>query len=335
MTDWMQPAGAKTNVTTNVTTNVSMAETPPAPAGRELPASAGAAEVKDISTRDFGKDVIEASSAAPVVVDFWAPWCEPCKQLGPIIEKIVADTKGAVRLVKMDIEKYPEVVQQMGIQSIPAVVAFVDGKPADAFMGVKPEPEMRAFIDKLAANSPVKGGDGPDIDAALAEAVKMMQEGDPAQAAEIYSAVLAHEPGNLDALTGLGQCLMAVGEIDQAKALVEQVPENHHSEEPLSVLVKALELADKAAELGDASELAAKCEAEPANHQARFDYAIALNAAGERDAAAEQLIEIVRRDRKWNDDGAKAQLLEFFETWGNMDPATLNARRGLSSVLFS
>jgi len=333
MTDWMQPNGAKTNVTTNVNTNVSMAEVP---VTRELPSgSGGVAEVKDISTRDFGKDVIEASGSGPVVVDFWAPWCEPCKQLGPVIEKIVADTKGAVRLVKMYIEKHPEIAQQMGIQSIPAVVAFVDGKPADAFMGVKPEPEMRAFIEKLAANSPIKGSEGPDIDAALAEAKKEMQAGDSAQAAEIYSAVLSHEPGNLDALTGLGKCLLAVGEIDQARALIEQVPENHHGEEPLSALVKALELADKAAELGDTSELAAKVEAEPANHQARSDYAIALNATGDRDGAAEQLIEIVRRDRKWNDDGAKTQLLELFETWGNMDPATSAARRGLSSVLFS
>ena len=289
--------------------------------------------VMDVSTQDFMTEVIEASKIAPVVVDFWAPWCGPCKQLGPIIEQVAAETKG-VKLCKMDVEKYPEISQQMGIQSIPAVVAFVDGRPADAFMGAKPESEVRAFFKKLADKVPKNDAEA-EIEEALQQAKDLMDEGDHASAAEIYGSILASEPGNLDAFVGLGHCHIAVGEVDIAQKLVDKVPHEHHDKEPLAGLIKTIALTKQAEEVGSISDLAAKVEASPKDHQARLDYALALNAQGEREEAAQQLIEIVRTDRNWNEDGARKQLLEFFEAWGNTDPATLNGRRALSSVLFS
>jgi len=297
--------------------------------------TAPAGGVKDITTQSFMADVIEASRNGPVVVDFWAPWCGPCKQLGPIIEKVAASTPG-VTLCKMDVEKYPEVSQQMGVQSIPAVVAFIDGRPADAFMGAKGEREVQAFFDKVAAKAPNAGqGDGENMTAALEEADGLAGTGQHAEAAELYAAILAKEPGNLDAFAGLGQCYVAVGEIDMAQMLIDKVPDEHRSEGPLAALIKTIELARQGSELGELSGLADAVTADPKNHQARFDYALALNANGDREEAAEQLIEIVKADRAWNEDGARTQLLQFFEAWGNMDPATLSGRRALSSILFS
>ncbi len=290
--------------------------------------------IKDVSTQTFMDDVIEASKAGPVVVDFWAPWCGPCKQLGPVIEKVVSEAGGRVTLAKMDIEKYPEVAGQMGIQSIPAVVAFVDGRPAEAFMGAKPESEVRAFIDKLAAAAPVPAGQF-DAKSMLDAADTMLANGDHGGAAEAYGTVAQHEPGNLDALAGLGQCYVAVGEIDTARQLLQQVPPEFHSEGAIAKLAKQIELADQAAALGDTDGLRAAVEADPADHQARLDYAVALNAHGQRNEAVDQLIAIVKADREWNEDGGRKQLLDFFETWGPMDKATIYGRRSLSSVLFS
>ncbi|MFD0916618.1 thioredoxin [Pseudahrensia aquimaris] len=326
MTDWMKPQQGQMNV--NAT--VSMGDAPTAPAAEE------SGPVKDISTAEFGPEVIEASGTVPVVVDFWAPWCGPCKQLGPIIENAVAASNGAVRLVKMDIDQHPEIASQMGIQSIPAVVAFVGGQPVDAFMGAKPESEVKEFIAKIAAMGP--GGEpseGPDMAAAVEQANGLIAEKDFAGAAQMFAAVLQQEPGNLDAIAGLGQCYLAVGEFEQARGLIVQVPEDMQSEGPIAAFLTALELAEQAANLGDLGQLAAKVEAEPVNHDARFDYAIALNARGEREEAAEQLLTIIRKDRKWRDDGARVQLVEFFDVWGNADPATISGRRALSSILFS
>lgn len=289
--------------------------------------------VKDVTTESFMADVIEASRSNPVVVDFWAPWCGPCKQLGPTIEKVAGETKG-VTLCKMDVEKYPEVSGQMGIQSIPAVVAFVDGRPADAFMGAKPESEVRRFFEKIATNVKPDAQE-QDIAAAMEQASQLMADGDHGTAAEIFGAVLAREPGNIDAFAGLGQCYIAVGEVDMAQMLIDKIPEEHRDRGPLVALMKAIELARQASELGGLLELAAAVEANPGDHQARLDYALALNAEGERESAAEQLVAIVRVDRAWKDDGARTQLLEFFEAWGNMDPATISGRRALSSILFS
>lgn len=289
--------------------------------------------VKDVSTETFMHDVIEASKAGPVVVDFWAPWCGPCKQLGPVIEKVAGETRG-VSLCKMDIEQFPEISQQMGIQSIPAVVAFVNGRPADAFMGAKGETEVRQFFEKLAKNvapSPQE----EDMAEALEQANALAADGDHGAAAELFGAIMAREPGNIDAYAGLGQCYVAVGEVDMAQMLIDKVPEEHREKGPLPALMKAIELARQASGLGELEELEQKVESDPKDHQARMDYALALNAEGKREQAAEQLVTIVRVDRTWNDDGARTQLLEFFEAWGNADPATVSGRRALSSVLFS
>ncbi len=296
-------------------------------------ATSSAAPVMDVTTRSFVTDVIEASKTVPVIVDFWAPWCGPCKQLGPVIEKVVSEANGAVRLAKMDIDENPDIAGQMGIQSIPAVVAFIDGRPADAFMGAKPEAEIRAFVDKVMKLKPTPEAQG--MADAVAEANRMAAEGDHGGAAELYSQILAREPDNLDAIAGLGQCYVAVGEVSMAQTLVDQVPEDKRSEGALAALVKTLELKQAADDLGDLEPLAAAVEANPKDHQARFDYALALNARDKRDEAADQLLEIVRTNRKWNDDGARAQLVEFFEAWGNMDDATMSGRRKLSSILFS
>ena len=304
---------------------------PAAPSGGLI--GGGEESVKDVTTATFMQDVIEASKQNPVVVDFWAPWCGPCKTLGPIIETVARQTKG-VTLCKMDVEQYPEVSGQMGIQSIPAVVAFIDGRPSDAFMGAKPEGEVRRFFEKIAASVKPDAAQ-QDVEAAMQMAADAVAEGDHGQAAEIYGAILAREPGNIDAFAGLGQCYIAVGEVDMAQMLIDKIPEEHRDRGPLVALVKAIELARQASGLGELGELAAKVEANPADHQARLDYALALNSEGEREAATEQLIAIVRADRKWNDDGARTQLLEFFEAWGNTDPATISGRRALSSILFS
>jgi len=287
--------------------------------------------VLEITDSQFSSEVLEAKQ--PVLAYFWAPWCGPCKQLGPVIEKVVTNANGAVSLRKMDIEKYPEVAGQMGIQSIPAVVAFIDGRPADAFMGAKPESEVQAFVDKVAAKGP--GPQVSPIDAMMEEAEALREAGDFGAAAELFGHILQSEPGSLDALAGLGQCYLAVGEHEQAAQMIAHVPEDHLAEEPLATLVKAIDLAQQAASLGDLEPLAAAVEANPKDHQARFEYAVALNGKGKREDAIDQLIAIVRVDRNWNDDGARKQLVEFFETWGPMDEATVAGRRALSSILFS
>lgn len=338
MTDWMKPQ--QSNV--NVNTSVSMGSAPAPSASPAYSAqamsemAAGDAAVKDITTADFGPDVIEASNTVPVLVDFWAPWCGPCKQLGPLIESAVEASNGAVRLVKMDVDQNPEIPGQMGIQSIPAVVAFVGGRPVDAFMGAKPESEITAFIEKIAAMGPGPvQQEGADMAAAIEQANGLLEAKDYAAAADMFAAILGQEGGNLDAIAGLGQCYLAVGEFEQARGLIAQIPEDVMQEGAIAAFVSALELAEQASDLGDLPELAAQVEANPTDHDARFDYAIALNARGEREEAADQLLAIIRKDRKWRDDGARAQLVEFFDAWGHGDPATISGRRALSSVLFS
>ena len=285
---------------------------------------------QDISTAEFMPMVIEASAQVPVLVDFWAPWCEPCKQLTPIIEKVVAETNGRVRLVKMNIEDHPEVAGQMGIQSIPAVVAFVDGKPADAFMGVKQESEIRAFIDKIAGPPP------PDEGAELLEqAERLAEEGAIAEATGLYAAVLQSEPDNMKALSGLGHLYIKDGNPDAAKSLIEQLNEEQLASPEIASLQTAIELSAQAEEVGDFSELQKEVDANPSNHQARFDLAIALNGVNQREQAADQLLEIIANQPGWNEDAARIQLLQFFEAWGVTDSVTSTARRKLSSILFS
>lgn len=285
--------------------------------------------IKDTTTRDFVKDVLEESKKQPVLVDFWATWCGPCKQLTPVLEKVVRAFKGKVKLVKMDIDKHPEIAGQLGIQSIPAIVAFDKGQGIDGFMGALPEGQVKAFIEKL-----VGGKAGPDMAEAVAAADAAFAEGDAAGAAQIYAQVLGAEPDNIPALAGLARCAVATGDLEQAKALLGEVPANKQNDPAVAAARAALELAEKTADLGPITELEQKVAANPADHRARFDLAVALNAKDMREEATDHLLEIFKRDRTWDEDGARRQLVQFFEAWGPMDEATLAGRRKLSSLLF-
>jgi len=286
--------------------------------------------IKETTTQAFVKDVIEESKRQPVLIDFWAPWCGPCKQLTPILEKVVRAAKGKVKLVKMNIDEHPAIPGQMGIQSIPAVIAFVNGQPADGFMGALPEGQVTAFIERLTKDK-IAGG-AQDL---LAQAEAALADGDPAGAAEIYAAVLAEEPANVAAMAGLARAYFDTGQIDKAKQTLAMVPEAKRNDAAVAAVRSAIELAEQAAALGPVTELEQKVAANPLDHQARFDLALALNSKGQREQALDQLIDIVRRDRKWNDDGARKQLVQLFEAWGPNDEATLAGRKRLSSVLFS
>jgi putative thioredoxin len=289
--------------------------------------------IKETTTQTFVKDVIEESKRQPVLIDFWAPWCGPCRQLTPIIEKAVRAAKGKVKLVKMNIDEHPAIPGQMGIQSIPAVIAFVNGQPADGFMGAVPESQVTAFIDKLTAGIPGEGE--PNIPELLKEAEAVLAEGDPATAASIYAEVLAADATNIAALAGLARCYIETGAIDQAKQTLAIVPESKREEPAVKAVQAIIDLAEQAQSLGPITELEQKVAADPLDHQARFDLAIALNAHGDRNEATNRLLEIVKRDRKWNDDGARKQLVQFFEAWGPTDEATVEGRKRLSTILFS
>jgi putative thioredoxin len=288
--------------------------------------------IKDTGTQTFVKDVIEESKRQPVLIDFWAPWCGPCKQLTPILEKAVRAAKGKVKLVKMNIDEHPAIPGQMGIQSIPAVIAFVNGQPADGFMGALPEGQVAAFIDKLTQGMPAPGD---DIAAILKEADDALAAGDPATAASIYAEVLGLDATNLPGLAGLARCYVVTGALEQAKQTLALVPDSKRSDASISAVQTMLDLAEQAKSLGPVDDLERKVAADPADHQARFDLAVALNAGGKRLDAATHLLEIVKRDRKWDDDGARKKLVQFFEAWGADDAATVEGRKRLSIILFS
>ena len=289
--------------------------------------------VKETTTQAFVKDVIEESKRQPVLIDFWAPWCGPCRQLTPILEKAVRAAKGRVKLVKMNIDDHPAIPGQMGIQSIPAVIAIVNGQPADGFMGALPESQVNAFIDKLTKGVPAAGEPNPAE--LLKEAEAALGEGDPATAAQIYAEVLALDATNIAALAGLAKCYITTGAVEQAKQTLAMVPESKRNDAAVKAVQAAIDLAEQAQSVGPIGELEQKVAANPLDHQARFDLATALNAAGNRSEATEQLLQIVRRDRKWNDDGARKQLVQFFEAWGGADEATIEGRKRLSTILFS
>ncbi len=291
--------------------------------------------IKDGSQASFRADVLDASMQVPVIVDFWAPWCGPCKQLGPIIEKAVKDARGAVKLVKINVDEAQELAAQMRIQSIPAVYAFFQGRPVDGFVGAQPESALKAFVAKLAK---IAGGEvGPSpIDEALEHAEAALKEGDHESASSIYSQILEHEPDNLKAVAGLARCLIAVGELDQAKQFLGKVPASHANDPAISAARAALELAEagqKAA--GQSQELRARVEANPKDFDARFALAQALFAGGDKEGGVDHLLDIIRMNRAWNEEAARKELVKFFEAMGPTDPLTLSARRRLSSLLFS
>jgi len=293
-------------------------------------AAAPETAVKDTTTQGFVKDVIEESKRQPVLVDFWAPWCGPCKQLTPILEKAVKAAKGKVKLAKMDIDKHPEIPGQMGIQSIPAVIAFANGQPVDGFMGALPESQVIAFLERV-----TKGKIGAEEKDLLKEADAALAAGNAAEAANLYGQLLTQDGGNVAALAGLARCYVQTGALEQAKQTLAMVPEAKRNEAPVAAARAALDIAEQAKSVGPIDELERQVAANPLDHQARFDLAAALNSKGKRAEAAEHLIAIVKRDRKWNEDGARKQLVQFFEAWGPTDPATVDGRKRLSSILFS
>lgn len=286
--------------------------------------------VKDATLATFAKDVLEASRSVPVLVDFWAPWCEPCKQLTPILEKVVRSFGGKVRMVKVNIDQNQALASQLHIQSIPTVYAFRDGRPLDGFQGAQPERAVRAFIERLLGEEAAM-----DAAAAIAAADQALEAGDLQGAAEIYAAVLQEDRQNVAALAGLARCYLKSGDVARAEQTLELVPPDKRESGPAASVRAALELAKLAGQAGDVGKLKAAVEAAPANHQARIDYAVALAAQGMKAEATEQLLESFRRDRKWNEEAARKQLVKLFDAWGPKDPATLEGRRKLSSLMFS
>lgn len=286
--------------------------------------------IKDTTTQGFRQDVIAESMKQPVLVDFWAPWCGPCKQLTPVIEKVVKEARGKVKLVKMNIDEFPEISGQLGIQSIPAVIAFKQGQPIDGFMGAQPEGQIKAFIEKLV------GPMGPGETEELITAAKAAAEaGDAAGASELYAGVLQLEPDNVAAIAGLARLHLDVGDVEGATGILTMVPEAKAADPAIVAIKAAIELAAQAAALGDTAELEAKVVANPKDHQARFDLALALNGRERREEAVDHLIAIIKADRTWNEDGARKQLLQLFEAWGPMDENSIAGRRKLSALLFS
>jgi putative thioredoxin len=285
--------------------------------------------VKDTTTKTFREDVLTESIKQPVLVDFWAPWCGPCKQLQPIIEKVVKAAGGKVKLVKMNIDENPEIAGQLGIQSIPAVIAFQRGQPVDGFMGALPESQVKGFIERLV------GPLGPGaVEELIAQAQDAQAQGDAAGAAALYAGVLEQEPDNLAALAGLARLELDAGNVEGARGVLAQVPEAKRVDPAIASIIAAIELAEKSAALGDTAELETRVNQNPNDHQARFDLAMALAAKDRRDDAVDALIDIIKRDRTWDDDGARRQLLQFFDAWGPMDESSVAGRRKLSAVLF-
>lgn len=298
-------------------------------------APAAADTVKDVETAQFMDEVVDASFDQPIIVDFWAPWCGPCKTLGPQLEKAVRETKGAVRMVKVDIDRNQDLAAQMRIQSIPAVYAFKDGRPIDGFVGALPESQIKSFVQRVMQMAGAKPGASP-IDEALAQAKQALADGDFQTADAIYAQILEAAPDNVEALAGLGRCLLAEGEVEGARELLSQVPADHAKHADIVALTTAVELAEQAAGAGSATaELEARLARDPDDHQARYDLALALYGAGKREEAVDQLLDLFKRDRAWNEEAARKQLVKLFEAFGFTDPLSVSGRRRLSTLMFA
>lgn len=285
--------------------------------------------IKDSNLETFAADVLEASREVPVIVDFWAPWCGPCKQLTPLLEKLVNDAKGAVRLVKVNVDENQEIARQLRIQSIPTVYAFKDGQPVDGFMGAVPESQLRLFIEQLT-------GEASGAIDGLAVAEEAIAAGDLATAAQAYAAVLQDDPGNPQAVAGLARCYLASGDLERARATLGLVRPGGEQDEAIRAVDAELKLREAAGQAtAETAPLRARLAADANDHQARYDLALALDAANDREAALTELLELVRRDRKWNEEAARKHLVTLFEAMGPADPRTLEARRKLSTILFS
>lgn len=286
--------------------------------------------VFDTSTASFAKDVIEASKEGIVLVDFWADWCEPCKTLTPVIENVVRSYGGKVRLAKLNVDKHPAISGQLRIQSLPTVYAFLDGRPIDGFQGAQPESAIRALIDKH-----MGAAEEADLNQAVQEAQKALDEGNLQGAAEVFAMVLQSEPQHPAALAGLSECYLKSGDVERARQTIGLVPPDKTSDPAVSRVLAGLDLADRTANAVDTSNLEARLARNPADHEARLELAVAKAGNGDKERAVEELIELFRRDRNWNDEAARKQLVQFFEAWGPKDPHTLDGRRKLSALMFA
>jgi len=301
-------------------------------AGAAAPKTTGDADIiKDGSLKTFAQDVIQASQQIPVLVDFWAPWCGPCKQLTPVLEKVVRAAKGRIRLVKINIDQNPELAQQLRIQSVPTVYAFLGGQPVTGFAGAQPESQIKALVDRLI------GGAGGEMDGAdlLQVAQEAAEHGDTHTAAQLFQQVLAEDPAQPVALGGLARCLIAERQFAEAKRLLDGAPKEVAGHAAVSGARAALALAEEAGDLGDPTKLLARVQADDDDHDARYQLATIMFLRGQAEAAMGHLVQIVKRDRTWKDDLARKQLVKFFDALGPKHPATLKGRRMLSTVLFS
>jgi putative thioredoxin len=299
------------------------------------PAPAAGSVIKESNTENFVADVIDASHDAPVIVDFWAPWCGPCKQLTPTLEKVVREARGAVRLVKINTDENQELAAQMRVQSIPSVFGFVKGRPVGAFSGAQPESQVKSFVQRLVQSAGGQIGPSP-VEQALEQAEEALARNDPGTASAIFAQVMAHDPKNAAAIAGLAKCHIDAGNFAEAKKVLERATGELTNNATIAAARTALELAEQSKQsASQTSEFRQRLEQNPNDHQARLDLAMALYGGGQRDAAIDELLEIIRRDRRWNDEAARKQLVKLFEALGATDPLTISARRRLSSLLFS